>query len=98
MILCKLKKYKDARGVSLYPLKSPFRIDDTHKSVYNKWQKGEPMKRRDFIKKLENGGFVFHRHGANHDVYIRGTEREEVPRHAEINELLAKKVIKRRGL
>lgn len=56
------------------------------------------MKRRDFIKKLEDGGFIFERHGSNHDVYTRGTEREEVPRHNEINEKLAKAILKRRGL
>lgn len=56
------------------------------------------MKQRDFIKKLEDGGFVFERHGSNHDVYIRGTEREEVPRHKEINEKLAKAVLRRRRL
>lgn len=56
------------------------------------------MKQRDFIKKLEDGGFVFERHGSNHDVYVRGTEREEVPRHKEINEKLAKAALMRRGL
>lgn len=56
------------------------------------------MKQRDFIKKLEDGGFVFERHGSNHDVYVRGIEREEVPRHKEIDERLAKAVLRRRGL
>ena len=56
------------------------------------------MKRKDFIDKLEAGGFVLERHGGNHDIYIRGNEREEVPRHREINERLAKAVLKRRGL
>ncbi len=56
------------------------------------------MKRRDLIKRLEKGGFTFERHGSNHDVYVRGEEREEVPRHKEINELLAKAILKRRGL
>ena len=56
------------------------------------------MKKRDFIKKLEEGGFTFERHGSNHDVYTRGTEREEVPRHNEIDERLAKAILKRRGL
>ncbi|WP_310604890.1 type II toxin-antitoxin system HicA family toxin [Anaerosporobacter sp.] len=56
------------------------------------------MKQRDFVKKLEDGGFFFERHGSNHDVYIRGVEREEVPRHKEINEKLAKAVLRRRGL
>lgn len=52
------------------------------------------MKRRDLIKKLENGGFVFERHGSNHDVYARGEEKEEVPRHKEIDERLAKAIYK----
>ncbi len=56
------------------------------------------MKQRDLIKKLEEGGFTFERHGSNHDVYVRGTEREEIPRHKEINERLAKAILKRRGL
>lgn len=56
------------------------------------------MKRRIFIKLLEKGGFVFERHGSNHDVYVRGTEREEIPRHKEINEKLAKAILKRRDL
>lgn len=56
------------------------------------------MKQRKLVKKLEDGGFVFERHGSNHDVYVRGSEREEVPRHKEINEKLAKAILKRRGL
>lgn len=36
--------------------------------------------------------FVFERHGNNHDVYVRGTEGEEVPRHKEINGKLAKAI------
>lgn len=56
------------------------------------------MKQRELIKRLEKGGFVFERHGSNHDVYVRGEEREELPRHKEINEILAKAILKRRGL
>lgn len=56
------------------------------------------MKRSDLIKKLEDGGFEFERHGSNHDIYVRGVEREEVPRHKEINEKLARAILKRRGL
>lgn len=44
------------------------------------------MKQRDLVKKLEDCGFVFERCGSNHDVYIRGMNREEVPRHKEIDE------------
>ena len=56
------------------------------------------LKRRILIKLLEEGGFVFERHGGNHDVYVRGEEREEIPRHKEVNERLAKAILKRRGL
>lgn len=55
------------------------------------------MKQRDLVKKLEDGGFVFERHGSNHDIYVRGMDREEVPRHKEIDERLAKAILKRRG-
>lgn len=60
--------------------------------------RGNNMKQRELIKKLLEGGFIFERHGSNHDVYIRGTEREEIPRHKEINEMLAKAILKRRRL
>lgn len=56
------------------------------------------MKQRDLIKKLEAGGFEFERHGGDHDVYVRGTERETIPRHKEIDERLAKAILRRRGL
>lgn len=56
------------------------------------------MKQRDLIKKLENGGFSFERHGSDHDIYVRGNERETVPRHKEIDERLAKAILRRRGL
>ena len=56
------------------------------------------MKQRELIKRLQAGGFIFERHGSNHDVYVRGEEVEESPRHKEINERLAKAILKRRGL
>lgn len=56
------------------------------------------MKQRDLIKRLENAGFVFERHGNNYDVYVRGIEKEEVPRHKEIDERLAKAIIRKRNL
>lgn len=56
------------------------------------------MKRKDLIKLLEKSGFRFERNGGNHDIYVRGLEREEIPRHREINEYLAKAILKRRGL
>jgi mRNA interferase HicA len=56
------------------------------------------LKRRDLIKRLEKGGFEFKEHGANHDTYKRGNDTEQVPRHNEINEITAKKILKKWGL
>ena len=56
------------------------------------------MKQRELIKRLEKAGFKFLRHGGNHDVYIRGNDIEEVPRHKEINEYLAKSILRKWGL
>ncbi|MBQ9438420.1 MAG: type II toxin-antitoxin system HicA family toxin [Lachnospiraceae bacterium] len=56
------------------------------------------MKRRDLIKKLEKAGFKFVRHGGNHDIYERGSCSEKIPRHNEIDEDLAKWIIKKWGL
>ena len=56
------------------------------------------MKQRDLIKKLEEAGFKFDRHGGNHDIYKRGTDEEKIPRHREINENLAKAILRKWGL
>lgn len=56
------------------------------------------MKQRDLIKKLIDAGFVFDRHGSNHDIYIRKGVLEKVPRHKEVNEILAKSILKRNGI
>jgi len=56
------------------------------------------MKQRDLIKKLEKAGFKLDRHGSDHDVYKRGNEEEQVPRHREIKEPLAKHIIRKWGL
>lgn len=56
------------------------------------------MKRRDLVKKLEENGWWLLRKGAKHDIYTNGTKNETIPRHREINEMLAKTIIKRQGL
>ena len=53
------------------------------------------MKSKDLIKKLESVGFVFSHHGGNHDTYKRGSDIEQIPRHKEINEITAKKILKK---
>lgn len=54
------------------------------------------MKRRDLIRKLEKAGCELLRHGAKHDIYHNKATglSEPVPRHREINELLARKIFK----
>jgi predicted RNA binding protein YcfA (HicA-like mRNA interferase family) len=55
------------------------------------------MKRRDLIKKIEEAGTVFIRHGGKHDWYQNPQTKmcQPVPRHTEINELLAKSIIRK---
>jgi predicted RNA binding protein YcfA (HicA-like mRNA interferase family) len=55
------------------------------------------MKRRDLIKRLEKMGCVLKRHGGSHDWYTnKETEQSQaIPRHNEIDEFLAKTIIKK---
>lgn len=53
------------------------------------------MKRRDLERKLLECNWWLDRHGGNHDVWTNGREFESVPRHGEINEYLAKKILKK---
>ncbi len=53
------------------------------------------MKKRDLEKKLLKFGWRFDRHGGNHDIWTNGTIFEPVPRHNEINEMLAKKILRK---
>lgn len=55
------------------------------------------MKRRDLIKRLEKLGCILIRHGGNHDWYSNPEikQSQPIPRHNEINENLAKSIIKK---
>lgn len=53
------------------------------------------MKQKDLIKKLKSVGFELERHGGNHDIYTRGMDKEEVPGHKEVNEKLAKAILRK---
>lgn len=54
------------------------------------------MKRRDLVAELERGGCTLLRHGAKHDIYHQPKtgKSEPVPRHREVNEFLARKILK----
>lgn len=54
------------------------------------------MKRRDLIAEIERIGCVLLRNGSKHDIYHnpKSGRSEPVPRHREVNEQLAKKILK----
>ncbi len=56
------------------------------------------MKQRELIRRLKKAGFVFMRHGGAHDIYKRGNDEEQIPRHREIDERLALAILRRWGL
>jgi len=56
------------------------------------------MKRRDLIKLFEKNGWWLKREGHDHSIYTNGTINEPVSRQTEIDEILAQKIIRRRGL
>lgn len=55
------------------------------------------MKRRDLIKKIEEGGAVFIRHGGKHDWYQNPETKmaQPVARHTEIKEFVAGSIIRK---
>jgi predicted RNA binding protein YcfA (HicA-like mRNA interferase family) len=55
------------------------------------------MKRKELERRLRELGWTLQRHGGRHDVWTNaeGTFTEYVPRHAEINESLARAILRR---
>jgi predicted RNA binding protein YcfA (HicA-like mRNA interferase family) len=55
------------------------------------------MKRRDLIKKIEQSGCIFIRHGGKHDWYQNTATgmAQPIPRHKESNEHLARAILKK---
>jgi mRNA interferase HicA len=45
-------------------------------------------------RRLKELGWRFLRHGGKHDVWTNGSEFEYIPRHKEINERLARKILR----
>ena len=52
------------------------------------------MKRQKLEKILIEYGWYFKRHGGSHDIWTNGEATEYIPRHREMNEKLAKKILK----
>lgn len=53
------------------------------------------VKRRELESRLRELGWTFLRHGGSHDVWTDGERLEYLPRHAEINENLARKILRK---
>jgi len=58
------------------------------------------MKRRDLLRRIEEEGCVLLRSGGNHDIYVntRTGRKQPVPRHREIDEHLARHILRYLGL
>lgn len=58
------------------------------------------MKRGEFIQLLLRQGCLLHRHGGRHDIYLNplNGKKQPVPRHSEIDDVLAKHILKHLGL
>jgi len=58
------------------------------------------VKRQDLVRRIEQNGCVLVRHGGKHDWYTnpQSGASQPVPRHREINENLAKGILKKLGL
>ena len=54
------------------------------------------MKRKELIKMIEESGCLFIRHGSKHDLYLnpKTGKKQPIPRHREIDELLARHILK----
>ena len=52
------------------------------------------MKARELKKKLQALGWWLLREGARHEIWTNGNIEEQIPRHREINERLAQKILK----
>lgn len=52
------------------------------------------MKKRDLEKALKQLGWWILRQGARHEIWTNGREQEPLPRHNEIIEPLAKKILR----
>ncbi len=59
--------------------------------MYNKSSGDE---KKDLERELRKLGWCLQRHGGSHDYWTYGQIHESVPRHNEINENLARKILK----
>ena len=53
------------------------------------------MKRKNLEDNLKKLGWWFLRHGGKHDIWTNGDRQEPIPRHNEINEKLARLILRK---
>ena len=53
------------------------------------------MKKRELESELRKVGWSFLRHGKRHDIWTDGEREEAIPRHTDINEKLARLILRR---
>jgi len=53
------------------------------------------MKRTELEQRMRALGWWLQRHGSKHDTWTNGKDQERVPRHREINEFLARAILRR---
>ncbi len=58
------------------------------------------MKKKEFVRYLEQNKCILLRHGANHDIYQNkiNKKKQPVPRHTEIDNRLAQHIKKQLGI
>lgn len=56
------------------------------------------MKRRDLLKKFYKAGWKFEREGSDHTIISKDGKIEQIPRHREVNEQLAKAILRKHGV
>lgn len=58
------------------------------------------MKRRELLRRLHKDGCVLLRSGGHHDIYVntKTGKKQPVPRHSEIDENLARHILRYLGL
>ena len=68
-----------------------------NKNVPSKRKENKTVKQRDLLKIASQHGFKYVRDGGRHDIYSNGEKEVAIPRHREINEITAKKIIRDMG-
>lgn len=61
-------------------------------------ERGYWLKYSVLVKILTGNGYELFRHGHDHDIFRKDKKNIPVPRHKEISEILAKRILKQAGI